>query len=266
MRVKKNVKFTSWKEHGREDNPNAHAPTPAPLHMRSAPGRVGRVTLARRAAQALNMAPPSPAAPKAPSPSSAAKSEEEMVLPGFPDADSFVKVSPRGLGRGAGERREPPRPVAGRPGPSRRPPSGRAHLRGAGRRAQSLPKPSGMGSHAGHRGSPRFPEPSFSQESPPHRGEGFLSPRCPSPRDLAPPPPVPPGCLVFPTPAGAPSCPGMAPLPSPGLQSYTIPKPGPAVTCYSGPRAFLSGDHGTWASAFWKEHRVHLHHCAVLLS
>lgn len=73
-----------------------------PLHMRGAPGRVGRVTLARRAVQALNMAPPSPAEPKAPAPSSAAKSEEEMVLPGFPDADSFVKVSPRGLGQGAG--------------------------------------------------------------------------------------------------------------------------------------------------------------------
>ncbi|XP_036316954.1 exosome component 10 isoform X1 [Pipistrellus kuhlii] len=43
--------------------------------------------------QALKMAPPSPAESKAPSPSSAAKSEEEMVLPGFPDADSFVKFA-----------------------------------------------------------------------------------------------------------------------------------------------------------------------------
>lgn len=58
--------------------------------------------------QALKMAPPSPAESKAPSSSSAAKSEEEMVLPGFPDADSFVKVSSRGLGKGLGEHREPP--------------------------------------------------------------------------------------------------------------------------------------------------------------
>lgn len=39
------------------------------------------------------MAPPSPREPKAPSAKSASKSDEEMVLPGFSDADSFVKVS-----------------------------------------------------------------------------------------------------------------------------------------------------------------------------
>nr|KAF6505005.1 exosome component 10 [Rousettus aegyptiacus] len=39
------------------------------------------------------MAPPSPRESKAPSATSAAKSDEEMVLPGFPDADSFVKFA-----------------------------------------------------------------------------------------------------------------------------------------------------------------------------
>ncbi|XP_016073384.1 PREDICTED: exosome component 10 isoform X2 [Miniopterus natalensis] len=39
------------------------------------------------------MAPPSPAESKAPSATSAAKSGDEMVLPGFPDADSFVKFA-----------------------------------------------------------------------------------------------------------------------------------------------------------------------------
>nr|KAF6443721.1 exosome component 10 [Molossus molossus] len=43
--------------------------------------------------QAEKMAPPSPAESKAPSATSAAKSDEEMVLPGFPDADSFVKFA-----------------------------------------------------------------------------------------------------------------------------------------------------------------------------
>uniref|UniRef100_A0A8D0MFG9 Exosome-associated factor Rrp6 N-terminal domain-containing protein n=1 Tax=Sus scrofa TaxID=9823 RepID=A0A8D0MFG9_PIG len=39
------------------------------------------------------MAPPSPREPKAPSAKSASKSDEEMVLPGFSDADSFVKFA-----------------------------------------------------------------------------------------------------------------------------------------------------------------------------
>ncbi|XP_037354510.1 exosome component 10 [Talpa occidentalis] len=39
------------------------------------------------------MAPPSPRAPKVPSATTAAKSDGEMVLPGFPDADSFVKFA-----------------------------------------------------------------------------------------------------------------------------------------------------------------------------
>uniref|UniRef100_A0A8C9ALE5 Exosome complex component 10 n=1 Tax=Prolemur simus TaxID=1328070 RepID=A0A8C9ALE5_PROSS len=39
------------------------------------------------------MAPPSPREPKAPSATSATKSDGEMVLPGFPDADSFVKFA-----------------------------------------------------------------------------------------------------------------------------------------------------------------------------
>uniref|UniRef100_K9IP66 Exosome complex component 10 n=1 Tax=Desmodus rotundus TaxID=9430 RepID=K9IP66_DESRO len=39
------------------------------------------------------MAPPSPQESKAPSSTSEAKSDEEMVLPGFPDADSFVKFA-----------------------------------------------------------------------------------------------------------------------------------------------------------------------------
>lgn len=60
-------------------------------------------TLARRAVQAEKMAPPSPQESKAPSSTSEAKSDEEMVLPGFPDADSFVKVSSWYLG-GAGSR------------------------------------------------------------------------------------------------------------------------------------------------------------------
>uniref|UniRef100_A0A452VGV3 Exosome complex component 10 n=1 Tax=Ursus maritimus TaxID=29073 RepID=A0A452VGV3_URSMA len=39
------------------------------------------------------MAPPSPREPKFPSATSAAKPDGEMVLPGFPDADSFVKFA-----------------------------------------------------------------------------------------------------------------------------------------------------------------------------
>ncbi|KAF6108642.1 exosome component 10 [Phyllostomus discolor] len=39
------------------------------------------------------MAPPSPRESKAPSATNEAKSDEEMVLPGFPDADSFVKFA-----------------------------------------------------------------------------------------------------------------------------------------------------------------------------
>lgn len=73
--------------------------------------RVDSGALARRAVQAENMAPPSPRESKAPSATSAAKSDEEMVLPGFPDADSFVKVSSRGL-RDTGSR---PRPAGSRP-------------------------------------------------------------------------------------------------------------------------------------------------------
>lgn len=41
------------------------------------------------------MAPPSPREHQAAPATSATKSDEEMVLPGFPDADSFVKVSSR---------------------------------------------------------------------------------------------------------------------------------------------------------------------------
>lgn len=44
------------------------------------------------------MAPPSPQEPQAAPVTSATKPDEEMVLPGFPDADSFVKVSSRALG------------------------------------------------------------------------------------------------------------------------------------------------------------------------
>ncbi|XP_021574143.1 exosome component 10 [Carlito syrichta] len=58
------------------------------------------------------MAPPSPQQPKVSSATSAATSDGEMVLPGFPDADSFVKVSCRVSGH-----REAPRP----------PGSGRGH-------------------------------------------------------------------------------------------------------------------------------------------
>ncbi|XP_012578007.1 PREDICTED: exosome component 10 [Condylura cristata] len=39
------------------------------------------------------MAPPSPREPKVPAATTAAKSDGEMVLPGFPDADSFVKFA-----------------------------------------------------------------------------------------------------------------------------------------------------------------------------
>ena len=70
------------------------------------------------------MAPPSPREPKAQSATSAAKPDGEMVLPGFPDADSFVKVSLLCLW-GIGSR---PKSARGRPGSSRRPPS-RPHAR-----------------------------------------------------------------------------------------------------------------------------------------
>lgn len=60
------------------------------------------------------MAVPSPRDLKAPPATSAAKSDEEMVLPGFPDADSFVKVSSRGLGDAVSFQRR----ARSRPGPS----------------------------------------------------------------------------------------------------------------------------------------------------
>ncbi|KAG8505590.1 LOW QUALITY PROTEIN: Exosome component 10, partial [Galemys pyrenaicus] len=51
-------------------------------------------TLSREGAMlAGKMAPPSPREPKVPSATAAAKSDGEMVLPGFPDADSFVKFA-----------------------------------------------------------------------------------------------------------------------------------------------------------------------------
>lgn len=75
------------------------------------------------------MAPPSSREPKSPSATSAAKPDGEMVLPGFPDADSFVKVSSRGF-RG---HREPPRSAGSGPGPCPRPPTRpRARRCGAG--------------------------------------------------------------------------------------------------------------------------------------
>lgn len=44
------------------------------------------------------MAPPSPREHQSAPATSATKPDAEMVLPGFPDADSFVKVSSRALG------------------------------------------------------------------------------------------------------------------------------------------------------------------------
>ena len=44
------------------------------------------------------MAPPSPREHQSAPATSATKPDAEMVLPGFPDADSFVKVSLRALG------------------------------------------------------------------------------------------------------------------------------------------------------------------------
>lgn len=93
------------------NTPTSHSPKKAFAHAWCAHVGVDSGALARRAVQAENMAPPSPRESKAPSATSAAKSDEEMVLPGFPDADSFVKVSSRGL-RDTGSR---PRPAGSRP-------------------------------------------------------------------------------------------------------------------------------------------------------
>lgn len=69
-----------------------------------------------------NMAPPSPREPKVPS---ATGASEEMVLPGFPDADSFVKVSARELRAAARRRTARAWVLRGgpRPTPRRRPAS-----------------------------------------------------------------------------------------------------------------------------------------------
>lgn len=100
------------------------------------------------------MAPPSPREPKFPSATSAAKPDGEMVLPGFPDADSFVKVSSWGF-RG---HREPPAVGRKRTGAlsAAAHPAARAPLRSLGlgsrglcpRKAQSLTSPPGRRSHA----------------------------------------------------------------------------------------------------------------------
>lgn len=135
------------------------------------------------------MAPPSPRESKAPSATSAAKSDEEMVLPGFPDADSFVKVSSRGL-RDTGSR---PRPAGSRPRtfwqPSARQRAHRSGAPGLGsrrscpRRAQSHLILQGGASHAGTEGRPASQGPpcspsraraALSVESPLHTGKGFF--------------------------------------------------------------------------------------------
>jgi hypothetical protein len=88
----------------RESSASAHA-----RYARLAPTEI----LARRTSRVGKMAPPSLREPKGPLATSETKPDGEMVLPGFPDADSFVKVSRVPLGTspswpgavGASERR-----------------------------------------------------------------------------------------------------------------------------------------------------------------
>lgn len=190
-----------------QSNSPSKPPRPPPPRRRTLRLRSAR---ASRRPEALSreeprrpgkMALPSPREPEAQSATSVAKPDGEMVLPGFPDADSFVKVSLLLHLWGIESR---PRSARSKPGTSR-PPLSRPHAHCCGPRvgverppsqpgSLSLPLPGGDRTRT-LRDAP-LPRPSFSQPGPcslrcgkpsQRRGKGFLvTPMSPTPRDFVP--------------------------------------------------------------------------------
>lgn len=186
------------------------------------------------------------------------------MLPGFPDADSFVKVSPRGLGKGLGEHGSPPRPVRSGPGPlgGRPPPPAARTSAESERQTQPLTTSSGEGVSRGPLRVAPLPRALALPGEP--SPQGFLVTPMSQPSDLAPAPPETLsqpavrglGCRCRPRlPASSPA-PGPAPLPSPGLRGCLTPKPGLTGTCYCCPRIFLLWAPWNTDHAFSKEHRA----------